>query len=64
MPLDDDKLAGYLGDHLLAAESGVRLFESVEHTWKETSYQSVFEELRRDIAADRDDLAGLMQRLG
>ncbi|MBG6184910.1 hypothetical protein IWX65_002888 [Arthrobacter sp. CAN_A214] len=64
MPIDDEKLSAYLGDHLLAAESGVRLFESVERTWKDTSYQSVFDELRRDIAADRDDLVALIRRLG
>lgn len=62
--LDDDKLSGYLGDHLLAAESGVWLFESVKRTWRDTEYRPAFDELWRDVAADRDDLAALIRRLG
>jgi len=64
MSIDDDKLSGYLGDHLLAAESGVQLFESAKRTWRDTEYRSEFDEIRRDVAADRDDLAALIKRLG
>ncbi|WP_026549509.1 hypothetical protein [Arthrobacter sp. Br18] len=64
MSIDDDRLSGYLGDHLLAAESGVRLFESAKRTWQDTEYRSDFDEIRRDVAADRDDLAALIRRLG
>lgn len=64
MDIDDAKLSGYLGDHLLAAQSGVQLFDAAQRTYKGTEFEPVFAGLHQDIAADRDDLAALMQRLG
>ncbi|WP_146069714.1 hypothetical protein [Arthrobacter sp. B0490] len=64
MVIDDAKLSGYLGNHLMAAESGVRLFGAAEQTWKGTAFEPVLAGLHRDIVEDRNDLAALIGSLG
>lgn len=62
--INNDRLSSYLENHLIAAESGVQLFISAEQTWGNTPFKGTFSGLRRDVAADRDDLVTLTRRLG
>lgn len=57
-------LSAYLDDHLLAAESGVRLFGAARRTWEGSEYEQTFADLEKEISAERDELQQLILVLG
>ena len=59
-----ESLAAYLDDHLLGAETGVRLFKAARKTWEGTEYEGVFADLVQQISDERDELETLILALG
>ena len=59
-----ESLAAYLDDHLLGAETGVRLFKAAVKTWEGTEYEGVFAHLTDQISDERDELETLILALG
>lgn len=59
-----ESLAAYLDDHLLGAETGVRLFKAARETWQGTEHESVFADLVQQISDERDELETLILALG
>ncbi|MCC9193053.1 hypothetical protein LOC59_05215 [Arthrobacter sp. zg-Y916] len=59
-----ESLAAYLDDHLLAAETGVRLFKAARKTWEGTEHELVFAQLVEQISDERDELETLILALG
>lgn len=59
-----ESLAAYLDDHLLGAESGVRLFKAARRTWEGTEHEDVFASLTEQISDERDELETLILALG
>ncbi|WP_104160621.1 hypothetical protein [Arthrobacter sp. ZGTC212] len=57
-------LSAYLDDHLLGAETGVRLFSAARRTWEGSEYEQTFADLESEIAGERDELEQLMLVLG
>ncbi|SFS11240.1 hypothetical protein SAMN04487783_1541 [Agrococcus baldri] len=62
--LDDEHLADYLNEHLLASEGGLRAFKAAADTWAGTPHERTLHALVGEIERDRHDLAQLIQRLG
>lgn len=61
---DRDLLSRYLDDHLLAATTGVRLFDAARKSFEDTPHGQVLARLGREISADRADLLRLIHSLG
>ena len=59
-----DSLAAYLNDHLVGAETGVRLFRAAGDTWRGSEYESVFTSLAGELSDERDELENLITALG
>lgn len=57
-------LSAYLDDHLLGAETGVRLFGAARRTWAGSRYEQTFSDLEGQISAERDELEQLIITLG
>lgn len=57
-------LSAYLDDHLLGAETGVRLFGAARRTWEGSGYEQTFADLESEIAGERDELEQLILTLG
>jgi hypothetical protein len=62
--LDDDALATYLQSHLIAGNSGRRLFEAAAEAWEGTFYSSALSRLAREVGEDADELERIVQSLG
>src|SRR4051794_23806720 len=58
----DDHLATYLNDHLAGATIAIEHLEDLEATAKEIA--PALADIRGEIAADRNELIALMQKLG
>lgn len=56
-------VATYLNDHLAGSVLALELLEHLEATHSESDLVTFFKQLRADIAADRQQLESLMQRL-
>lgn len=61
---DDEAYSAYLNAHLLAAETGLRAFNSAVGTWRGTEHEGTMRELVRHMLADRRDLKDLIEGLG
>lgn len=61
---EHEALAAYLDDHLLGAETGVRLFTAAQRTWEGSPYEQTFADLTEEIAHERDELESLIHALG
>ena len=59
----DEHLATYLNDHLAGAVAAVELLEHLEAAQRGTAAERALSELRADVAADRQALETLMERL-
>ena len=59
-----ESLAAYLNDHLVGAETGVRLFRATADTWQGSEYESVFTSLAEELSGERDELENLIIALG
>lgn len=59
-----ESLAAYLDDHLIGAETGVRLFTAARRTWEGTPYEQTFARLAEEISDERDELESLIHALG
>lgn len=57
-------LSAYLDNHLLGAETGVRLFGAARRTWAGSEYEQSFIDLEKEIAGERDELEQLIITLG
>ncbi|WAP52869.1 hypothetical protein OL239_06875 [Arthrobacter sp. ATA002] len=62
--LEHASLSAYLDDHLLAAETGVRLFSAARRTWAGSKYEQTFADLENEISGERDELEQLIITLG
>jgi hypothetical protein len=58
-----EQLATYLNDHLAGSVVALELLEHLEATHSKDPLRDFFKKLRADIAADRDELALLMNAL-
>ena len=58
-----EHIATYLNDHLAGSVVALELLEHLESTHSDNELSAFFRQLRTDIAADRDELQGLMERL-
>lgn len=61
--MDNEYLATYLNDHLAGSVAAIELLEHLEAAYADTTIARFFTELRGEIAADRRELRGLMDRL-
>jgi hypothetical protein len=61
---DDGVLAKYLHSHIVAAASGVRLFEQAAIVWKDSPHGTTLTRLTQEVDADRAELESLAARLG
>jgi hypothetical protein len=59
----DEHLATYLNDHLAGAVAAIELLEHLEAAHRGTAAERTLSELRADVAADRQALETLMERL-
>lgn len=59
----DEHIATYLNDHLAGSVAALELLEHLEAAHANTALERFFAELRTDIAADRQELETLMDRL-
>jgi hypothetical protein len=59
----DEHIATYLNDHLAGSVVALELLDHLMATHSEADLTAFFRQLRADIAADRDELEGLMQSL-
>ena len=59
-----ESLAAYLDDHLIGAETGVRLFTAAQRTWEGSPYEETFARLVEEISDERDELESLIHALG
>lgn len=57
-------LSNYLNEHFLGSEGGVNAFRAAADTWKGTAQEAALLSLCRQVMADREDLRGLIDRLG
>ena len=62
--LEHASLSAYLDDHLLGAETGVRLFGAARRTWAGSKFEETFADLENEIAGERDELEQLIITLG
>ena len=60
----DEHLATYLNDHLAGAVAALELLEQLEAAQEGTPLEGFLIALQADIAADLEELAALMKRLG
>jgi hypothetical protein len=61
--MTDDNLATYLNDHLAGAVMALELLDQLVTAHSRSELGDFFHQLHSDIAADRDELRGLMERL-
>jgi hypothetical protein len=59
----DEHIATYLNDHLAGSVVALQLLDHLMATHAEARLGAFFKQLSIDIAADRDELQGLMERL-
>ena len=59
----DEHIATYLNDHLAGSVAALELLEHLEAAHSGTPLERFFAELRADVAADQQELEGLMGRL-
>jgi hypothetical protein len=59
----DEHIATYLNDHLAGSVVALELLDHLESAHAHSGLSNFFRQLRVDVAADRDDLEGLMERL-
>ena len=59
----DEHIATYLNDHLAGSVVALELLDHLTATYSEADLTAFFRQLRDDIAADRDELQGLMKHL-
>ena len=59
----DEHIATYLNDHLAGSVAALELLEHLEAAHAGTPLERFLAELRADVAADRQELEGLMDRL-
>jgi hypothetical protein len=59
----NEHLTTYLNDHLAGSVGALELLDHLNATHSETALGTFFKQLSSDIAADRDELQGLMERL-
>lgn len=59
-----ETLSNYLNEHFLGSEGGVNAFRAAADTWKGTAHEAALLSLCRQVMADREDLGGLVKRLG
>jgi hypothetical protein len=59
----DEYIATYLNDHLAGSVVALELLDHLQATHSEGELGTFFTQLRADIAADRDELQGLMEHL-
>ncbi|WP_138443878.1 hypothetical protein [Sinomonas susongensis] len=62
--VDNDVLANYLHNHIIAANSGKRLFEEAAKVWDGTPHGPTFERLAREVTEDADELERIAKGLG
>ncbi|MDP9885905.1 hypothetical protein J2W21_003430 [Sinomonas atrocyanea] len=62
--VDDDVLAKYLHSHLIAGNSGKRLFDEAAKAWEGTFHASALSRLAREVSEDADELEKIVQALG
>jgi hypothetical protein len=62
-PVTNQYLATYLIDHLAGSVAALELLEDLKTTYADTALANFFAQLQTDIAADRDELQTLMDRL-
>lgn len=60
----EEHLATYLNEHLLASEGGLRAFHAAAKTWAGTPHERELLKLADQIDRDRRDLARIIHRLG
>ena len=61
---EHESLAAYLDDHLVGAETGVRLFTAAQRTWEGSPYEETFARLAEELSDERDELESLIHALG
>jgi hypothetical protein len=59
----DGYISTYLNDHLAGSVVALELLDHLTATYSEAALTTFFRQLRADIAADRDELQGLMEGL-
>jgi hypothetical protein len=59
----NEHVATYLNDHLAGSVVALELLDHLIATHSESEFSTFFRQLHADIAADRDELQGLMERL-
>jgi hypothetical protein len=62
--LDNDAFGAYLDDHLLGAQTGIRLFGSARESWAGTEFEADLQRLRNEVIAERREVKELMGQLG
>ena len=61
--MNNQYLATYLIDHLAGSVAALELLEELKATYADTALTNFFTQLQTDIAADREELKTLMDRL-
>jgi hypothetical protein len=61
--MGNEHIATYLNDHLAGSVIALELLDHLIATYSEADLTAFFRQLRADIAADRDELQGLMKHL-
>jgi hypothetical protein len=59
----NEHIATYLNDHLAGSVVAIELLEHLESTHCESELGAFFKQLRTEVAADRDELQQMMERL-
>lgn len=59
----NENIATYLNDHLAGSVAALELIDNLLDTHSESDLTTFFTHLKADIASDRDELQGMMQRL-
>ncbi|MCH6471828.1 hypothetical protein [Sinomonas terrae] len=62
--VDNEMLSNYLQNHIIAANSGKRLFEEAAKVWSGTPHGPTFERLSREVTEDSDELERIAKSLG
>lgn len=61
--MGNEHIATYLNDHLAGSVVALELLDHLTATYSEADLTAFFRQLRNDIAADRNELEELMERL-
>ena len=61
--VDNDALASYLHSHIVASNSGRRLFEEAAKAWEGTPHGPLFDRLAAEIREDSDELKAIAEGL-